>query len=157
MPQKQNTVAASALVALARHIAGLAATITGAAIHRQQRDGAAWFTEWLTLPQTCILTGRCISLAAEIVAAISPNPDKMHTALNAGLSLHHAEALTFILAAKMPRPEAQAQVTTLCAHALREGKDLITLAKSHWPDLSDVGSMGEAPMIARAFAKRALA
>lgn len=157
MPQKQNPVAASAVVALARQIAGLSATITGAAIHRQQRDGAAWFTEWLALPQICILTGRSISLGADIIAGLVPNPAKMQAALNAGQSLHHAEALTFQLAAKMPRPAAQAQVTALCTQAQREGTDLIDLAKSLWPDLSDTGSMGAAPATARAFAKRALA
>jgi len=41
MPQKQNPVAASALAALARHVIGLASLVQGAALHRQQRDGAA--------------------------------------------------------------------------------------------------------------------
>ena len=48
MPQKQNPVAPSVLVALARQTAGLSATMQGALGHGLQRDGAAWFTEWLT-------------------------------------------------------------------------------------------------------------
>ena len=41
MPQKQNPVAPSAVVALARFVIGQAAILQGAGLHRQQRDGAA--------------------------------------------------------------------------------------------------------------------
>ena len=51
MPQKQNPVAPSVLVALARHTAGQTAILHGAEMHRHQRDGAAWFTEWMCLPK----------------------------------------------------------------------------------------------------------
>ena len=67
MPQKQNPVGPSALVALSRQVIGLAAALQGAGLHRQQRDGAAWFQEWLTLPQLCISLGRALSLAADML------------------------------------------------------------------------------------------
>jgi 3-carboxy-cis,cis-muconate cycloisomerase len=50
MPQKQNPVAPSLLVALARFAPAQAAVLQGAAVHAEARDGAAWFAEWLTLP-----------------------------------------------------------------------------------------------------------
>jgi 3-carboxy-cis,cis-muconate cycloisomerase len=56
MPQKQNPVGPSVLVALSRQVGPLAGVVQGADLHRQKRDGAAWFVEWLRLPQTCILT-----------------------------------------------------------------------------------------------------
>lgn len=160
MPQKQNPVAASALVALARHSIGLAALVQGAALHRQQRDGAAWFSEWLSLPQLCICTGRMLSLALQIAEDIAPDTAALSRNLDAGAGLIHAEALTFALADRMPRPEAQALVKSLCAEADASGTPLLTLAALRFPEtdwaarLADT-LLGQAPAEARAFAARA--
>lgn len=155
MPQKQNPVGPSVLVALARQIIGLSTTLSAAGLHRQQRDGAAWFSEWLTLPQMCILTGRTLSLAQEITSGLVPDAAHMAANLSATSGLHHAEALSFALAARMPRPEAQVAVKALVSRALAESRDLIELARSEWPDLDwlDAG-LGTAPEEARAFAAR---
>jgi 3-carboxy-cis,cis-muconate cycloisomerase len=156
MPQKQNPVGPSVLVALARHCGGLAATLQGAALHRQQRDGAAWFTEWLTLPQLCILTGRALSLALDLADRITPDPAAMQTGLAADGALILAEALTFALTDRMPRPEAAAAVKALAARVRAGEGDLIRLARDTWPDLPIPQGLGTAPDEARAFAARAL-
>ncbi len=159
MPQKQNPVAASVLVALARQVIGLAATMQGAGLHRQQRDGAAWFTEWLTLPQMCISTGRMLAVAEGMMAGIAPDAAAMRVQLEGGLGLIHAESLTFALAAQVPRPEAQAEVKALCKAAQATGRPLAVLAAERFPelDLASVfgpGGLGHAPAEARSFAQR---
>jgi 3-carboxy-cis,cis-muconate cycloisomerase len=100
MAEQQNPVAASALVALARHVIGLAAMVQAAAIHRGQHDGAAWFSEVLSLPQLCICTGRMLSLAVEITANLTPNADAMAQGLHGGQGLAPAEARAFALLAR---------------------------------------------------------
>lgn len=157
MPQKQNPVGPSVLVALARQAAALSGVMQGAIVHRQQRDGAAWFAEWLSLPQLCLLTGRSLSLAQDILARLQPEPDAMAKGLAAGQGLIFAEALSFALAKTMPRPEAQAAVKQLCAKALSTGQDLIALAQQAWPDQNWSSQLcrdmlGQAPAEARAFA-----
>lgn len=159
MPQKQNPIGPSALVALARHVIGLAALIQGAAIHRQQRDGTAWFSEWLSLPQLCICTGRVLSLAHTIAAELSPDPDSMAVGLDTGQGLIHAEALSFALAERMPRPEAQAIVKDLCRDATASGTHLLTLARARfpqhdWQNDPATSGLGQSPAEARAFANR---
>ena len=159
MPQKQNPVGPSALVALARHVIGLAALLQGAAIHRQQRDGAAWFGEWLALPQLCICTGRMLSLAADIASSLTPDAAAMARGLAAGHGLLHAEALTFALAEEMPRPTAQDIVKDLCRQAEASGTDLLTLATKRFPQVDwhlklAERTLGHAPAEARAFALR---
>lgn len=157
MPQKQNPVAPSALVALSRQVIGLSAVLQGAGLHRQQRDGAAWFTEWLTLPQMCISTSRALALTADLTARITPDPATMTRLLNADGGLIHAEALTFALAALMPRPGAQAAVKRLCREVEDTGTPLPELATRDWPGsdwaqtLAQSG-LGQAPAEARAFA-----
>uniref|UniRef100_UPI001CD6FBE2 lyase family protein n=1 Tax=Xinfangfangia pollutisoli TaxID=2865960 RepID=UPI001CD6FBE2 len=91
MPQKQNPVGPSVLVALSRQVTALAAALTGAGLHRQQRDGAAWFVEWLTLPQLCISTGRALALAVQLAGRIAPVPAAMARNLDDGSGLIHAE------------------------------------------------------------------
>jgi len=160
MPQKQNPVGPSALVALARQVVALSSLTAGAALHRQQRDGAAWFTEWLTLPQLCVSTGRALALATDLATSIVPDEVAMTRNLASNGGTIFAEALSFALADSMPRPEAVAAVKRLCAEALEDGKDLRDLAARDWPGVDwpvrlSRGMMGEAPAEARAFAARA--
>lgn len=160
MPQKQNPVGPSVLVALARQVAGLAATLQGAGLHRQQRDGAAWFTEWLTLPQAVISTSRALGLAHEIAAKIVPNPTAMLGNLNAGGGLIHAETLSFALAETLPRPEAQAAVKRLCLEAQETGADLATLANRDFPGADwaarfAASGLGQAPAEAETYSEAA--
>lgn len=154
MPQKQNPVGPSVLVAIARQVNALAGAIQGAGLHRQQRDGAAWFVEWMSLPQIIILTGRAIALAADLTARMQPQLAAMAANLDEGTGLIHAEAASFALARHMPRPEAQAKVKELCREAEAGKGSLFDLIARDFPDLGlDVSaSLGTAPAEARAFA-----
>lgn len=159
MPQKQNPVAPSVLSAIARQAIVLNSALQGATIHRQQRDGAAWFTEWLSLPQLCILSAKSLALATDLAQRIHPNPDAMQTGLDAGHGVIFAEALTFALAAQIPRPEAQAKVKSMCLEAA-SGTHLLTVAGLYYPDIDwpqtlRQNMLGQAPAEARAFAKSA--
>jgi 3-carboxy-cis,cis-muconate cycloisomerase len=75
-----------------------------------------------------------------------------------GLGLIHAEALSFALAAHLPRPEAQDRVKALCAEARETGTPLPELARrDHAAALAaDLftprAGLGTAPDDARAFA-----
>ena len=160
MPQKRNPVAASALVALARQSGGLMATLQDGAMHAHQRDGAAWFAEWLALPQLCLGAASALTIARTACDGLVPDPVAMMAAGADPLGLIHAEALSFALAARMPRPEAQAAVKSLCGEARATGQALALLAHRAHPglDLSSVfdpgTQMGQAPALARGFAAR---
>ncbi len=158
MPQKQNPVGPSVMVALARHTSGQLAVLQGAAMPRNQRDGAAWFTEWLCLPQIVLGAAAAAQTAAPLCTAITPNGDQMADGLSQGLGLIHAETLGFALAAAMPRPQAQAAVKALCREAQNSQTPLSVLAARAHPDLDTaalfdpVRQMGQAPADARRFA-----
>ncbi len=158
MPQKVNPVGPSVLVALARQMTGLGATMAGAALHRQQRDATAWITEWLALPQMCAGLGRMLLTAEGLAASLAPAPARMQAALADGLGLLYAEALSFALAETMPRPAAEAAVKALVAEARTRGTALPTLAARDFPGpdwparLTPAALLGQAPAEARAFA-----
>lgn len=158
MPQKSNPVKPALLSALAAHAAAQAATLYGALRHRQQRDGAAWFAEWLALPQMLVAGGRALFVAGELAEGLAPVPGRLAAPLREGLGLAFAEALSFRLSAEMPRPEAQAAAKALCAEAVETGTPLAELAaRAHpgidWRAVFDPeAQLGTAPDEARAFA-----
>lgn len=159
MPQKQNPVAPSALAALSAQMMGLRMSLNTAAQHQHQRDGVAWFTEWMVLPQIVLCTAAGVTIAKSLVAELKPRPENMRAAIDAGNGLVFAEALSFALAQQMPRPDAQAVTKTLCVNAQETGTSLRTIAAKRYPDLptslfDPAAQMGRAPKDALAFAAR---
>lgn len=67
MAHKSNPVNAEVLVALARANAGLSGTLAQALVHENERSGAAWTLEWLTLPTMLINTGASLRLAQKLL------------------------------------------------------------------------------------------
>ncbi len=158
MPQKQNPVGPSALSALGHHMTGLRATLQASATHQHQRDGAAWFAEWMVLPQIALCCAAALEIANALVQSWAPNSAAADRHF-AGLGGVYAEGLSFALAAKMPRPDAQDATKALIAEAQRSGQTLAAVATAAHPDLPQslfdpVRQMGLAPDDARAFATR---
>jgi 3-carboxy-cis,cis-muconate cycloisomerase len=157
MPQKANPIAASKLAALARHCTALNTGLQGAVIHRQQRDGAALMGEWMSLPQMCLCLGTALLTTQKLLGDLQVNSDRMARNLDDGIGLIHAEGLTFALARKMSRPDAQAFIKTLCSEAIETGTTLGELvARDHGPEVLEElradAALGQAPDEARGFA-----
>tara|TARA_R110000765_G_scaffold104477_1_gene194294 strand:+ start:9182 stop:10516 length:1335 start_codon:yes stop_codon:yes gene_type:complete len=162
MPQKQNPVGPSAIIALGHQFTGQRVTLQAAAAHQHQRDGGAWFAEWMAVPQLTLCLASALFHAKGLVAGITPHPVKMHSALNSELGLIHAEALSFALAEIMPRPEAQKITKQLCLDALDKQVPLADLVHADYPNVSGslfnpAAQLGQAPHDAAAFVKRARA
>lgn len=124
MPQKSNPVAAETLVTLARLTASLVTPMHLAALHAEERDGAAWALEWLTLPQILVATGAALRHAQALAATMTPDPARMRMILESGGGIVMAEAASFRLAAEMPRAEAQALVKQAVAELPATGETL---------------------------------
>ena len=158
MPQKQNPVGAGTILALATHVTALNSVLQSAASHKNQRDGAAWISEWLTLPQLVLGTGAALVHAAKLSANLKVDAQQMQSTLESGYGLIFAEALSFALAEQMPRPEAQDRAKELCSEAAKSGTSLAELAQQAYPDIAfgdtfkTSSQVGAAPEEARAFA-----
>ncbi|MEQ6248750.1 lyase family protein [Sulfitobacter sp. HNIBRBA3233] len=162
MPQKQNPVGPSVLQALGHHATAMRAALGPATQHLHQRDGAAWFTEWMVLPQLCLGTASALEVAKHLTEGLAPDPARMADTLARSGGMIHAEALSFALTSTLPRPEAQRVTKALCRAAQEQGAPLETLARAEYPDLPEglfdpARALGEAPVEARAFASRARA
>lgn len=159
MPQKQNPVRPSALVALNYQVGGLKAGLHAASMHQHQRDGAAWFAEWMMVPQMALSLAAALQHAKALSAGLAPHPVQMRGTLDGNLGLIHAETLSFALAEIMSRPDAQAACKALCLEARKSQTPLPKLALADYPDLDaaifdPAASMGDAPAQALSFATR---
>ncbi|UWR12270.1 lyase family protein [Sulfitobacter mediterraneus] len=159
MPQKQNPVGPSAILALSHQFTGQRATLQAAAAHQHQRDGAAWFAEWMALPPLCLSLASALHHTKRLASGIAPRPVQMHANLDATLGLIHAEALSFALAGLMPRPEAQAKAKALCLEAMEKRIPLKDLATAAYPKLDTTAfdpaaGAGHAAQDAADFARR---
>ncbi|CAN0585963.1 unnamed protein product [Ectocarpus sp. 12 AP-2014] len=160
MPQKQNPVGPSVLVAIARQTSALNGALQGAGMQRFQRDGAAWFTEWMTLPQLVLSAASAAQTATRLATTTTADPLAMARVFSGTGEMMMAEALSFALADTMPRPDAQAAVKALCLSANETGQPLSQIVAQDYPDLprdlfDPARQMGHAPAEARAFAARA--
>lgn len=70
MPHKQNPIRAEVLVALGRYVAGQQGVLAQAMIHEQERSGAAWTLEWLTLPAMLEATGVALNAADQLLGQV---------------------------------------------------------------------------------------
>lgn len=77
MAHKQNPIGAELMVALARYVASQQGLLGQAMIHEQERSGAAWALEWLTLPAMAEATGAALLHAESLITSVerlgSPN------------------------------------------------------------------------------------
>jgi 3-carboxy-cis,cis-muconate cycloisomerase len=161
MPQKQNPVLPSLLSALARGVIGANTVLQGAVIHRQQRDAAAWMSEWMALGQVCMGAGRGLAVAEEMLQNLNPDAAAMRRNIDDGRGLIYAEALQFALTDRMSRPDAQAAVKELCQTIVTDGGSLKDAALAKWdtPKLAALftpeAQLGLAPSEAYSFAAKA--
>lgn len=124
LPQKQNPVVAETLVALGRFAATQIGAIHQAAIHVNERDGAAWTLEWLALPPLVAATGSALLRAGEALEALRVDPARMLANLEATRGLVLAEVASFALSAYLPRGDAQRLVKEAVAAVLNGGGHL---------------------------------
>ncbi|WP_296038606.1 3-carboxy-cis,cis-muconate cycloisomerase [uncultured Agrobacterium sp.] len=70
MPHKQNPVAAELLVTLARFNATQVSALHQSLVHEQERSGAAWMLEWMTLPPMVLATASALRTARRLLGDI---------------------------------------------------------------------------------------
>ena len=124
MPQKQNPVAAVAVLGCTKRIPGLLATVAAAAEQEYQRAAGAWHAEWETLADLLSLTGSAASWAAELLGGLTVDAARMSTNLAAAKGLPLAEHVTSLLADTLGPAAAHDLVAEAGARAVSAGLPL---------------------------------
>jgi 3-carboxy-cis,cis-muconate cycloisomerase len=124
MPQKQNPVAAVAILGCTKRVPGLLATVAAAAEQEYQRAAGAWHAEWETLADLLSLTGSAASWAAELLSGLTVDTGRMSANLAAAKGLPLAEHVTSLLAGTLGRAAAHDLVAEAGARAVSAGLPL---------------------------------
>lgn len=143
LPQKVNPIQAEMIVVAARTTATLVGGVHQAMLQEHERGTHGWQLEWATLPQMVAATSLALRRASEVVDALEVDDVRMAANLRASGGMVLAERLTFALARHVPRPAAQALVTSAADRALREGVPLVEAVRAasdaplDWEALAD--------------------
>lgn len=83
MPHKRNPELSEHLVTLSRVVRANAAVAIEGMVHEHERDGRAWKTEWLVLPEACLLTGAALAAAVRLLEGLEVDAKRMRANLDA--------------------------------------------------------------------------
>ena len=82
MPQKRNPMTSEYLIASARLLRGSVGVILDGAAHAGERDMGAWATEWIALPQACILASSVVDKLAWVLDGLAVDAARMRANLD---------------------------------------------------------------------------
>lgn len=127
LPQKSNPISAETLQTLATNNAGLAGQLMQAGVSGHERDGAAWSTEWLVLPQLLSNTGAALMQVNTALKHMKVNTDAIKHNLWLTRGLVFAETLTFRLSKDRPRDAVNKIVAEGVSQVMADSEGSYTL------------------------------
>jgi adenylosuccinate lyase len=77
MPHKRNPERSEHLDTLNRLVRANAGAVLEAMVQQHERDGRGWKTEWVAMPEVCLLTGAGLQLAIEILSGLEVDTGRM--------------------------------------------------------------------------------
>lgn len=123
LPQKRNPVASMAVVAGARRIPGLLATLHAAFDFEHERAAGAWHAEWRTVPEIFVTLGSMLEQLARALTGIEVDARAMAHNLGATRGLVMAESVVMQLARDVGRERAQMLVKSAVGQTADTGGD----------------------------------
>jgi 3-carboxy-cis,cis-muconate cycloisomerase len=136
MPNKNNPVAAVAILGCARQAGGLLATLVASAEQEHQRAAGAWHAEWQPFGHLLELAVSAAAWARDLLENLTVDTARMAGNLAAAGGLPMAERVTALLRDSLGAPQAHDLVATAAARAATAGVPLrdVLLAT---PDVAD--------------------
>ncbi|MGH9279219.1 MAG: class-II fumarase/aspartase family protein [Acidimicrobiales bacterium] len=119
MPHKRNPEGSEHLDTLARLVRAHAALLLEGMVASHERDGRAWKTEWVALPEVCLLSGVALRTGISLLDGLHVDSEAMAARIEAEDSTAGSERVLAALSARLGRRAAQA----LLHEALQPGAD----------------------------------
>jgi 3-carboxy-cis,cis-muconate cycloisomerase len=124
MPNKNNPVAAVAILGCARQAGGLLATLVASAEQEHQRAAGAWHAEWQPFSHLLELAVSAAAWARDLLENLTVDTARMAANLAAAGGLPMAERITALLRDSLGAPQAHDLVATAAARAASSGVPL---------------------------------
>jgi 3-carboxy-cis,cis-muconate cycloisomerase len=136
MPNKNNPVAAVAILGCARQAGGLLATLVASAEQEHQRAAGAWHAEWQPFSHLLQLAVSAAAWARDLLANLTVDTGRMAANLAETGGLSMAERITALLRDSVGAPQAHDLVAATAARAVSAGVPLRD-ALLATPDVAD--------------------
>jgi 3-carboxy-cis,cis-muconate cycloisomerase len=124
MPQKRNPISSELMLAAAKAVRQHVATMLDGMIHDFERATGPWHLEWVSLPESFLLTASSLTNAKFMLSGLSVHEKRMRENLHLTHGLIVAEAVMMAAAPKLGRQRAHDRVYEACRQALDGGGDL---------------------------------
>jgi adenylosuccinate lyase len=126
MPHKRNPELSEHLVTLARLVRANATVAVEAMIAEHERDGRAWKTEWIVLPEACLYAGVSMAMACRLLEGLEVDPERMRENLDASGGYVLSEPVMRALAERVGKHTAHELVYEAALAGRQRGVDLRT-------------------------------
>jgi 3-carboxy-cis,cis-muconate cycloisomerase len=124
MPQKRNPISSELMLASAKAVRQHVATMLDGMIHDFERATGPWHLDWVSLPESFLLTASGLANAKFMLAGLVVHEDRMRENLDLTGGLIVAEAVMMAAAPKLGRQHAHDVVYGACRKAIEEGGQL---------------------------------
>jgi 3-carboxy-cis,cis-muconate cycloisomerase len=124
MPQKRNPISSELMLAAAKAVRQHVATMLDAMIHDFERATGPWHLEWISLPESFLLTASSLANAEFMLAGLVVHEQRMRENLDLTHGLIVAEAVMMAAAPKLGRQHAHDVVYDACRKAIEGNGDL---------------------------------
>ncbi|MGM4927955.1 class-II fumarase/aspartase family protein [Tardiphaga sp. 619_E2_N8_5] len=124
MPQKRNAISSELMLAAAKAVRQHVATMLDGMIHDLERATGPWHLEWVSLPESFLLTASSLANAKFMLAGLVVHEKRMLENLDLTRGLIVAEAVMMAAAPKLGRQHAHDVVYDACRKAIEGGGQL---------------------------------
>lgn len=130
MPHKRNPEASEHLVTLSRVIRAQAGLALEGMVCEHERDGRAWKTEWLVLPETAMAFGVCLEMGARMLDGLHVDAQRMADNINGHRGYLLSEPVMRALAERVGKHTAHEAVYEAAMTGLDKGQDFRTALRA---------------------------
>ena len=124
MPQKRNPISSELMLAAAKAVRQHVATMLDGMIHDFERATGPWHLEWVSLPESFLLTGASLGQAKFMLAGLVVDTARMRENLNLTGGLIVAEAVMMAAAPVLGRQHAHDLVYAACRIGIEQKRSL---------------------------------
>jgi 3-carboxy-cis,cis-muconate cycloisomerase len=118
MPQKRNPISSELMLGAAKAVRQHVATMLDGMIHDFERATGPWHLEWISLPESFLLTASSLANAKFMLAGLVVHKQRMRENLDLTHGLIVAEAVMMAIAPKLGRQHAHDVVYDACRKAI---------------------------------------
>jgi 3-carboxy-cis,cis-muconate cycloisomerase len=136
MPQKRNPISSELMLAAAKAVRQHVATMLDGMIHDFERATGPWHLEWVSLPESFLLSASSLANAKFMLAGLVVHEDRMRQNLDLTHGLIVAEAVMMAAAPAIGRQRAHDVVYDACRQAIEGGGQLADILAGV-PDIVD--------------------